>query len=52
MSPRAIEELAAGPRTVEWDGCDSGGRHAPAGVYFVRLVAGAQRLERRCVVLR
>ena len=29
--------LVAGPHAISWDGHDSQGRHAPAGVYFVRL---------------
>jgi hypothetical protein len=41
--------LEAGPYRFEWDGRTDGGRRAAAGVYFVRLVAGGQRLEAKLV---
>jgi hypothetical protein len=45
-------EAAAGRHTVTWDGRDTGGRAAPAGVYFVRLRAGDAGATRRVVRLR
>ncbi len=41
--------LAAGTHRFEWDGHADGGRRAAAGVYFVRLSAGALRLEAKIV---
>jgi len=41
--------LAAGMHRYEWDGRMTGGRRAPAGVYFVRLVAGGRTLEAKVV---
>jgi hypothetical protein len=35
-------ELPAGAHTWRWDGRDSGGRRAPAGVYVVRLESSGQ----------
>ncbi|MFH0920671.1 MAG: FlgD immunoglobulin-like domain containing protein [Fibrobacterota bacterium] len=29
--------LAAGPRTLAWDGADASGRHAAAGVYLIQI---------------
>ncbi|NOT32733.1 MAG: T9SS type A sorting domain-containing protein [Candidatus Eisenbacteria bacterium] len=43
---------AAGERSVSWDGRDADGRDAPAGIYFVRLVAGGTAAMRRVVKLR
>jgi hypothetical protein len=42
----------AGEHAVAWDGRDSRGRAVPAGVYFVRLRAGATDEARRMVLLR
>lgn len=44
--------LGAGRRTLAWDLRDDGGRPAAAGVYFVRVRAGARREVRRVVVAR
>jgi hypothetical protein len=41
---------AAGVHTVAWDEA-SGAASRAAGVYFVRMVAGARALGRRVVVL-
>jgi hypothetical protein len=46
------EKLVVGPRSVVWDGRDSGGRQVSSGVYFYRLDAGEERLSRRLVLLR
>ena len=35
------ESRAAGTYTISWDGNDERGQRVRAGVYFVRLVAGA-----------
>ena len=37
------QHLSAGPRQVNWDGCDDAGRHVPQGLYLLRLeTAGRQ----------
>jgi hypothetical protein len=45
------EELAAGQHTLAWNGLDSAGRRAPAGLYFVRVIVGGREIARR-VALR
>jgi hypothetical protein len=42
----------AAARTWAWDGRDGSGRAAPAGVYVLRLQAGAQVDQQRVVLLR
>lgn len=37
---------------VLWNGCDSTGRAVPAGLYFVRLEAGAKAHTRKLVITR
>ena len=44
--------LAAGERSVAWDGRDSSGRQVAAGVYLVRLEAGGARTTDRIVRIR
>jgi hypothetical protein len=39
----------AGPQTVRWDGTDTSGRRAPAGVYYWRVVGGQVRETGRMV---
>lgn len=56
VNGRLVKTLAsgaypAGRHTARWDGMDSGGRAAPAGVYFAKLVTRAGTLERRLVRL-
>ncbi len=46
------EALPAGPHEVTWDGRDGTGSEAGAGVYFVRLEANGQHLERKVVRAR
>jgi hypothetical protein len=48
----AAEDLPAGHHHRNWDGLSDDGRHAPPGVYFVMLDAGAVHLRRKVVVLR
>jgi hypothetical protein len=43
---------AAGPRLVTWDGSDAHGVRVAAGVYLVRLRAGAQSTQTRIAMLR
>ena len=43
---------AAGEHTVTWDGRTTGGREAPAGIYFVRVRAGEQTASQRFVRVR
>ncbi len=51
---RALERgpLQAGIHAVTWDGLDSQGRHAPAGVYFVRLRSQRLDLDTKVVKMR
>jgi hypothetical protein len=44
--------LAAGPRTVAWDGADDAGEPLPSGVYFVHVRAGTETLLRKLVLRR
>jgi hypothetical protein len=44
--------MPAGEHFVPWDGTDEHGRRVASGVYFVRLVAGADRASRKVVLLR
>jgi hypothetical protein len=43
------ERRAAGTHAVEWDGRSDQGVRAPSGIYFVRLLAGAERRVQRVV---
>ena len=43
--------FAPGAHAVAWDGADDAGAHVPAGVYFVRLVAGNTSETSRLVVV-
>ncbi len=47
----AHDALGAGSHSRVWDGLDTAGRHAAAGVYFYRLVAGEHRVTRKLIVL-
>ena len=50
---RLVDGLAdAGVHSVVWDGRDSTGRPAGAGIYFFELRVNEQRLVRRAVLLR
>ena len=44
--------MAAGVRTLVWDGRDSSGRAAASGVYFVKMAAGADVRTGRVVIVR
>ncbi|MBI5711518.1 MAG: carboxypeptidase regulatory-like domain-containing protein [Candidatus Eisenbacteria bacterium] len=44
--------LAAGYHTTNWDGRDAQGRHAAAGIYFVRLDSPRLHLDAKLVKLR
>jgi hypothetical protein len=48
----ASAEMDPGERSVQWDGRDADGRRAGAGLYFMRLVAGAQVVTKRIVLAR
>jgi len=43
---------AGGPHDVPWDGRNASGQAVATGVYFVRLVAGAETFERKVMVIR
>ena len=56
VNGRLVKTLAsgsypAGRHAARWDGKDAGGRAAPSGVYWARLVTQAGMLERRLVRL-
>jgi flagellar hook assembly protein FlgD len=42
----------SGIKTVDWDGTDTYNRRVPAGVYFIRIIAGNQTAVRKVVILR
>jgi hypothetical protein len=44
--------VAAGRHVVAWDGRDEGGERVSSGVYFYRIVAGAEQAERKTVRLK
>ncbi len=44
--------VGASSREAVWDGRDTGGRRAPAGVYFARVTGGTSGPARRFVLLR
>lgn len=46
------QRLAPGRHSTTWDLADEGGRSASAGLYFVRLDAGAAHAVRRVAVIR
>ncbi|MCE5273131.1 FG-GAP-like repeat-containing protein [bacterium] len=41
-----------GVYSVEWNGCDEGGRELPSGIYFYRLKAGSIAINRKMVLIR
>jgi hypothetical protein len=54
---RRVADLWQGPRSANryetsWDGCDTGGRPVPSGVYFLRMDAGGMVRLRRIVRAR
>jgi len=48
----ARQELGSGDQQLDWDGRDAGGRLAPAGVYYLELGAGSQRVMRTVSLVR
>lgn len=44
--------LAAGPHAIVWNGRDDSGRRLPSGIYQYRLEAGAERTERKLLLLK
>jgi len=44
--------LAPGVHRVSWDGRDRGGHAAPAGIYFVRALAGGREVMTRIALMR
>jgi flagellar hook assembly protein FlgD len=44
--------MAQGVKEVLWDGTDSRGRRAGSGLYFYRLEAGGQEVNKKMVRLR
>lgn len=47
-----VDEVVSGPRTITWDGTVQSGTRAPAGIYYLRVEAGALRENRKIVLLR
>jgi hypothetical protein len=47
-----MDEVVSGARTVAWDGTVESGARAPAGIYYLRVEAGASRESRKVVLLR
>jgi hypothetical protein len=57
VSGRLVSRLESGPRqrgfrAVRWDGTDGRGHTAPAGVYFVRYLAGGTVSTGRLTLIR
>ena len=48
---RDLGRLAAGDHSLEWDGCDTRGARVRAGLYWVRVRAGALEVMQRVVRL-
>ncbi len=44
--------LSAGPHALTWDGADSHGQVLPSGVYFFRVVAGAESQSGKLTLVR
>src|SRR5690349_7263616 len=47
-----VDGMLSGAGAVTWDGTTRTGARAPAGIYFVRVEAGALRESRKVVLLR
>lgn len=45
-------EAEAGAHEVQWNGRNSSGESAPAGVYFVRVRAGSEEITQKTMLLR
>ena len=43
---------AAGIHTVRWNGLTANGLRVPAGVYFARVLSGAERVNKKFIVMR
>ena len=57
VSGRSVRRLVDGPsepgvHEILWDGRDDDGRRINPGVYFLKLLTGAQRAEQRLLILR
>jgi hypothetical protein len=48
----ARAEVAAGPRTLSWDGRDEAGLKVADGVYFFRLETGGMSLTKKMVLIK
>jgi flagellar hook assembly protein FlgD len=44
--------LTSGSHSIEWDGRDTKGASVQPGVYFCRLLAGDETLNRKIVLIR
>jgi len=56
VAGRAVKTLAAGRmspglHTMQWDGTSDAGQRLGSGVYFYRIVAGADRAQKKLVVV-
>ncbi len=45
-------ELAAGPYSITWDGCDQSGRAVVSGLYFYQLTSGSQAVTNRLLLIK
>ena len=46
------DDQTPGAHELSWDGSDNSGVTSPGGMYFVRLVAGSERVSSRLLLLR
>jgi hypothetical protein len=46
------ESLPAGVHDLRWDGTGAGGRAAPSGIYFLRIVSGSDEVTRKVFLSR
>ena len=56
VAGRAVKTIAQGPlgpglHTLQWNGTDDNGGRLSSGVYFYRLTAGADRAQRKMVII-
>jgi flagellar hook assembly protein FlgD len=57
LGGRRVRDLGSGPllegeHVFRWDGLDTAGRAAPAGIYFVTVAAGDERISTRLLRMR
>ena len=45
-------EVSTGPRTLAWDGRNASGKPVEAGIYFIVVRTGEERITRKLVLQR